>query len=105
MIIRIPRLCNVPEDVALVDRVDHGPDVRVAGKDHAGRVRVLRLNLREQLHTGHLRHALVRHDDVDVVRLEDVQGLGRAVAAVDVEVHPQQRSQRPQDFGLVIDEQ
>ncbi len=69
-LVGIPGLGEVAEDVALVDRVDHGPDVGVGGEQQPGRLGTDDLGLPQQLDARHPRHPLVGQDRVD--------GLGRA---------------------------
>ena len=67
----LPRLGDVAVDVALVDGVDDGLDVGVAGEQQADGVGMCFAEAFEELDAGHLRHALVGHDDVDLLLFHD----------------------------------
>ena len=65
-LVGVPGLGEVTEDVAVIDRLDDGADVSVAGEEQPDRVGVFAANVGEKLDAGRLRHPLVRHDDVDL---------------------------------------
>src|SRR5262249_28235636 len=77
----------------------------VAGEDDADRLRALAARPPQQLDAGHLRHALVGHDDVDRLAVQHVQRLGPAVGSVQVVLPPQQPTEREQDLRLVVHQQ
>ncbi len=76
--IRIPRLGNVAVNVPLIDCVDHRAQVGVTGKQETNRFRMIPADAIEELHAGHLRHALVAHDDVHFLALHEPEALSRA---------------------------
>ena len=102
---RIPRLGDVADDAAAIERRDHRRDVGVAGEQYGLRL-VEAARLGQQRVAGHAGHALVGDDDRDVrVGAEDVErlfGLGRGEHPVLV---LEQVLQSDQDVRLVIDGQ
>src|SRR5262249_10137727 len=59
----------------------------------------------EELGTAHLRHALVRHDDGDVVLREQLEPARAALGREDVEVLAVVVAKGAQDVGLVVDDE
>ena len=56
--------------------VEDRAQVGVAGKQETNRFGMIPADPIEELHTGHLRHALVAHDDVDLLLLHQPDALG-----------------------------
>jgi hypothetical protein len=101
----LPRLGDVAVDVALVDGVDDGADVGVAGHQQPDGVGELLAQPAEELHAGHLRHALVGEDDVDRLLVDELERVGGAGGAQDLVVEAQQVLDALDDVGLVVDDQ
>jgi hypothetical protein len=75
----VPGLGDVLPHEALVEAADNHVDVRVTGDEDADRGGVDGLELAEELDAGHLRHALVAEDQMDLLVAEDLQRLGAGV--------------------------
>jgi len=101
----LPRLAEKFENVPLVDGGDDGVDVGVAGEQHAHRLGMAQADLVEKFHAGEQRHALVGHDDVDFVVLEELHALSARARLEDLELAAQQVMHRIADILLVIDHQ
>src|SRR5215510_13970728 len=104
-LIRVPRLGDIAEDAPLVDGVDHCFNISVAGEHDAHGFRTLTLHLTQQLHARHLRHALISHDHMNRLPLENFERLEAIVRRMHLKLQAQQPTQRLQDFRLVIDHQ
>ena len=68
-----PRLDDVANDQAFVDRTQDRIDIRVRGDDHAHRLRPALLRDAQQLFAAHRGHPHVGHDDRDFFGLEDLE--------------------------------
>jgi hypothetical protein len=76
-VVHVERLGQVVVGAPL-ERLDGGPELaHRGGDDHDGR-RVGRLDARQHVDAGLAGHALVEHDQIDLARFQDVEGL-RAV--------------------------
>jgi hypothetical protein len=89
----------------LVDRLDDGADVGVAGEQQADRVGVFAAELGEELDAGRLGHALVGHHAVDLVVLHDAHPLGGAGGAEDAVVKAEQVLHALDHVRLVVDDE
>jgi hypothetical protein len=75
-------------DLALVDGAHRGLEIRLARQDHPDRVGPLLADFRQELASGHARHAFVGDDDVDVVAGEDHEAFLGRVCREDLELGP-----------------
>ena len=100
-----PGLFQELEDVALIDGRDHRLQVGVAGEEHAHRLGIAGPHLRQKLHAGDLRHALVRHDDMDFVFPHQSEALLGILGAQDLEFTAQKIMDGIAHVRFVIDDQ
>src|SRR5439155_116572 len=98
----LPGFAQEAEDSPLVDRGDHRLHVRVAREEDANGVWIPRADVGQELHAADFRHALVRHDDVDLVLLHEAVPLVRAAGLQDLELEAQQIVDRVADVRLVV---
>ncbi len=91
--------------LALVDRALDGVEVGIARQQNAHGPRRKRANLRQHLDARHLRHPVVRHDDVDVLVTDDVERLGTMRSEEQIELAAEHDPHRVQHALLVVDEQ
>jgi hypothetical protein len=102
----VPRLGDESVDLAPVDGVDGDVHLGVAGQHHAHDVGVPLANVGEQVHPGHLGHALVGDHDLCGVLVEELQGIGGPGRVQDVHVlGAHQPLQGLEDVDLVVDEE
>jgi hypothetical protein len=101
----LPGFADESEDVALVDRGDYRIQIYESREEQPDRLRVPSLELRQQLDPRDLRHALIRHDDVNFLLLHQLVALFGAVCLEDSELAAQQVVHGVAHIGLVIDDQ
>ena len=101
----IKGLGDVAIHAALIDGVNDRLDVGVCGKQQADNLRVRLPQTLEELDTGHLRHPLVGHDDIDVLLLDDLETVGGARGTQDAVVEPQQVLNAMDQIGFIIHDQ
>ena len=99
---RIPGLGDIGIDAALVHRVDHGLDVGVTGEQHPDGVRVPLLDLREDVHPGHLGHPMVADHHGDRGALQDLQGLLGGGGGEDLQVPAEVGAEGDQVAFLIV---
>jgi hypothetical protein len=68
---RIPRLDHVTKHLATVDRLHQDVNVGETGEDDSDRMRQGNQRVAQKFDPGHVGHALVGHDDRDIVVLLD----------------------------------
>ena len=103
--LRCARLRQKTEDLALVDRALDGVEIGVTREQDAHRARRERANLRQHLDAGHLRHAVIRDDHVDVLVADDVESLGAVRREEQIELAAEHDPHRVEHALLVVDEQ
>ena len=104
-LLRRARLGQEPEHFALVDRALDRVEIGVAGEQDAHGPRRERADLRQHLDAGHLRHAVIGHDDVDVLVADDVERFGAVRREEQIELPAEHDPHRVQHALLVVDEQ
>ena len=104
-VLRLPGLLEEPEDACAVDGADQRRRVGEAGEHDSSDVGLAGAQLLEHLDAGHLRHALVGDDDVDVRLVGDLERLFAGVGLVDGVAALQESAQHQQIRSLVIDQQ
>ena len=104
-VLRLPRLLEEAEDAGTVDGADQGRGVGKAGQNDPGHVGLAGAQLLEHLDAGHLRHALVGDDDVDVRLVGDLERLFAGFGFVDGVAALQESAQHQQIRSFVIDQQ
>jgi hypothetical protein len=82
----VPRLGDELVDRPFVHRSEDRLDVRVAGEHDPDRFRPPLLDLAKELRPGHPRHPVVRDDEVDLLLLEDPDGVLRGPGDADLVV-------------------
>ncbi|MNC18219.1 hypothetical protein D3C75_661160 [compost metagenome] len=101
----VPRLGQVAEDAAVVERIDRGVQVGVAGEQDAQAVRGDLAGLGEKLRAAHLRHALVADDDLHRLALQAFQRAQRVAFGEHVVLAAELHGQAAQDAFFVVDEE
>ncbi len=104
-LVGIPRLADVAIDVALVDGVDDGLDVGVAGEQQTDGVGPIAADAAKELDAADVRHALVGHDDVDWLLVQQAQTIPSAGGAEHAVLAAQQVLQALHHVGFIIDDQ
>lgn len=101
----IPGLGQVAKDAAVVERVDGGIEVGIAGEENPQGLRIALASLRQQFGAAHLRHALVADQHLYPFRLQALQGAPRVALGEHLVMATELHGQAAQDALLVIDEE
>ncbi len=101
----IPGLGQVAEDATVVERVDGGIEVGIAGEENPQGLRIALASLRQQFGAAHLRHALVADQHLYPFRLQALQGAPRVALGEHLVMAAELHGQAAQDALLVIDEE
>jgi len=101
----VPRFEQVLVDAGFVDGSDDVGVVGVAGQDDAHHLRVAFAHAAQQFYAGHVRHALVGHDDLDELAFQDGQRLVGAAGGKQCEVVFQRALQRFERADFIVHQQ
>ncbi len=104
-LVGVPRLGDVAINVPLVDRVNHRMDVGVAREQESHGFRAFAAYVFEELYARRRRHALVRHDDMDFLLVENIDALGGARCAEHAVIEAQQVLHAFDNVGLVVNDE
>ena len=104
-LIVLPRLRQIAQYLALIDRVDRGLQVRVGRHDDAHDVGLDLAGAPADLDPGHRRHALVADQDRNVLAFQQIDGFGPIARGQDRELVLEHVPKREQVLRLVVDVQ